>query len=200
MPKYENLYLISPALFVSEIEKDIDEIRTRQNHLEETISTFKGLVEKILESKVRDLSNSAVFVNKWHYDVRFPNYTLKNVYDMEKANGSVKRWVGPERFVELSLLLNRSTQYTFETNIINFIKEELRDIFSLTVNGDEIPWISISEDNMWYKTIIPEDYRSKTSDTTRIVLGCREGVEPVTVQGDQRTLWFSLSSIDIKAY
>src|SRR5215208_3183875 len=104
MPRYENLYLISPAVFVSELEKEIEEIRRR-------ITTFQDLANEVLNIKARLAGNPNSVMKKWHYDVRFPNYMLDNLYAAEQAETTVKRWVGPQSSVELLLPLDRSIQH-----------------------------------------------------------------------------------------
>jgi hypothetical protein len=204
MAKYDNLFLISPGLFVSEIEKDvnkmekdIDEIRARQNQLEETIISVRRLADGVLESRVRDMSNPAPFVQKWYYDARFPSYTLDNVYELEGKNGIFWRWTGPERFVKFSLLLDRSTQYVLVAKVLHFISEEARKLFVLMVNDEEIPWIQESDTS--YKAVVPGDPGLNASETTRILIGCGEASR-VPAEGDDRTLWFSLSSIDVQVF
>ena len=194
MTKYEKLYLISPSLFVTELDKELSEIRTRQAELEEAIADFKNLTNQLL---VQALSHPRFYISKWHYDVRFPAFTLDNVYGLERVGRIVKRWVGPEPFIELPLFLDRSVQYEFDVRLADFANDEVKEGFALLVNGEDLPWIST--DKMLYKAVIPQDRRVNASDITRIVLGCRDGTRTATpATGDPRTLWFSISSIDVQ--
>ncbi len=200
MGKYENLYSISPDLFVTELEKDIGEISKQQTVLEQALAesaeTMRQLAEALLEKQTQDGAAVAA-AKRWYYDVRFPNYLFSNVYALENANDRIKRWVGPARTLEFSVMIDRSMQYELITTVIDFISNAVRDEFVLLVDDEEVPWIS--ERQGVYSAIIPEDRRPRLDARTRLALGPRPTAEaPAPAPGDLRTLWFSLASIGIE--
>jgi hypothetical protein len=199
MAKYETLYSISPDLFMTQLEEDILELRARQTRFDEFVADMKSLADLLLDKKVYSISNNGRRIDKWYYDARFPNYVLSNIYDLEREeSGRSKRWVGPNRFLELSLLLDRACQYELEIDVVNFQNTDMEDQFVLTIDYEEIPWLSNEERK--YSAIIPEDLRPRIDDLTRIGIGLRDVVpEPEQAAGDMRTLWFAISSIAMKA-
>jgi hypothetical protein len=196
MPRYENLYLISPAVFVSELEKEIEEMRRQQSQLDERVTTFQDLANEVLDIKTRQAANAKSVMKKWHYDVRFPNYMLDNLYAMEQTPTRIKRWVGPESSLQLLLLLDRSIQHSLEINIVDFFQKDIEENFKISVDSEDIPWLSVEKRS--YQAIIPEDNRPGLRNHTQISIGCSGLAQPVMPEGERRKLWFSISSMTVR--
>ena len=201
MPKYENLHAISPDLFVAEIEKDIAALAEQQQALEqqlaEAMAAIRELSDSLLERNIQPGSGTAVPVQRWQYDVRFPNYVLDTLYAIENATRAPKRWVGPERALEFSVMLDRWAQYELTATVIDFINEDVRQEFVLTVDDEEVPWLE--QTGGAYIAVIPEDFRPRATPRTWLALGPRATAQaPAQVPGDARTLWYSLASIGIR--
>jgi hypothetical protein len=191
MSKYENLFSISPSLLLAQLEQDIDQLRDRQARLDSLAEDMRSFAGSLLEKEV--VGCSARQMHKWHYDARFPNYLLSNVYQTEKERDLFKRWVGPARNLQLVLPLDRSVQHDLSIRVVNFQTPEIKSEFVLMVDGEELPWIG--QEANTYTAIIPEDRRQRDDEQTRISIGARDAVPaPETA-----TVWFSFSYVTIEA-
>jgi hypothetical protein len=196
MPKFENLYLISPDLVFSQIEKDLGDLNSRQNKLESALADIRSVATMLLTDKmVEETVKSSTHLKQWFYDARFPNYTQDNLYEIEKDGLIAKRWVGPERALEFSLLLDRTTQYELTIRVSDFVSDFVEQGFNLTVDGTELPWLSVDE--RVYMAIIPEDVRPRIDPRTPIAIGASRSILPVFAENDKRTLWFSVNNLKI---
>jgi hypothetical protein len=194
MSSYEDLYSISPLRLMAKLDRDISELRDGQRRLDSLVRDMTG---SLLEKKVAEMSRGARPVGRWNYDVRFPNYVLSNVYQLENQDGRFKRWVGPRRCLEFSFQLDRSVQYDLVIETVDFRTPDIERQFALFVDSEEIFWLSQHEGT--YTANVPEDLRPRAAETTLIAIGPRlNEAEPVEPDASW-PVWFSFSSVSLQA-
>jgi hypothetical protein len=88
------------------------------------------------------------------YVANLPNLYFHDVFEAERAAPIFKRWVGRSGRIGARLALARALQYDFVVHVADFISEEIKSSFALTVDGQQYPWLD--DKDGFYRTIILE--------------------------------------------
>lgn len=195
MSTLHNIFLSSEADFFVELEKKLGDLSVGLDTLAAKVADLTAILGEVYRPDGAPYSDLAT-IKSWVYDVRFPNYLMSNVYDLERYGEFHQRWVGPEPLLTFTVHLDRSRQYDLGINVVSFANEDLRASFTLHVDGHVLPWTA-AEGTM-FRAIVPEgEAGGPALRPAAIAIGPSASCPSVN-PSDPRLLSFCFSSISIE--
>jgi len=184
------LYRASPEAFFSSLDKKLLEIESQMSNCLNRIDDISALGEQFLATRF-SVQAALVRPTSWIYFASLPNCYFDDVFEPEKVDGVIKRWVGRSGHISLDLGLDRSFQYDFEIKIHDFVSLEVAKTITLSVDGQLYPWIEV--ENLCHRTVILEN---AAADTLEIELAVDATLG--AVEGGGKDVTFSFSTITIQ--
>lgn len=180
------LFNASPEAFFEELGNRFRALDARLDRLNERIDRLADVIETHLTTGI-PVARAAAERQDWSYDVRMPNIYFDNVYDLETGPNYVKRWVNNTGRLNGRLALPRDLPLAFEVMVADFVTDEARRSFALTVDNMRVGWEEAGP--KLYRAIVPPAPRASG-------LSFVLGVDPAAC-GEKTEVSFSFSSIAV---
>jgi hypothetical protein len=130
----------------------------------------------------------------WFYDARY-TANIENLHHPEFWDKYVKRWVGPNPWVEFNSVFEQFRTYRIEIKVFDFITNEAENSFKLEVGGIQIPWHSKDD------SIYVSEYTSKNTESATLRFSVPQAKKPselIPGATDNRMIAFSFGFISVK--
>ena len=171
------------------IKEKVLELEDRTVYLERQLDQLKKGILELLANKSTLKANQG-----WFYDARY-TADLPNLHAPEFWDKHVKRWVGPEPFLEFRNVFELNNTYKIEIKIFDFITKEAKETFNLEIDGVTIPWDSQTN------SVYVATYVSRITNSGIVRFAVNESKKPsemILGATDNRILAFSFGYVIIK--